>query len=89
MTNVETPLIMLFAAVSVEFSIFPAPFFNQCLHNLVPVKLYTVDQFDNLLVSMKDLFPPRLCMWDELGNTLPQISKCIYKLRYNTKDPYR
>ena len=38
---------------------------------------------------MKDLFPPRLCMWDELGNTLPQISKCIYKLRYNTKDHYR
>lgn len=31
---------------------------NQCLHNLVPVKLYTVDQFDNLLVSMKDLFSP-------------------------------
>ena len=28
-------------------------------------------------------------MWDELGNTLPQISKCIYKLRYNTKDYYR
>ena len=61
MTNVETPLIMLFCSGECRTQHISSTIIqeiNQCLHNLVPVKLYTVDQFDNLLVSMKDLFSP-------------------------------